>query len=159
MTISWIGGMPFFSGDAFDVENLVEPAKGYFVQVNVGQVPVVIVGSHNPDVTVWPIARPVGSQGLKGFSLPYHTTWVTSQDVLQNAWDNQTGTNDLNLSLAYFELDPGAGADFNSFVGQTVVGIGSPDPLWTGDPFNLIPGDGYLFQLNQGGANLQMPHY
>jgi hypothetical protein len=162
-TIAWnaFQGKAVISGTAFDIDNAAAPGKGYLVQIPSGtQFPVVIVGSHNPDVTDFVMTFETGALNKHPFSLPYHTTFTDSQELLDAipAPDFENG-----ISLLRFINDPADG-QFNQWVGQTVVWnqfLG--EKQFSGTPFPLVPGDGYLFILNAEPANvtaaIPLPHY
>lgn len=149
------------SGTAFDIDNAADPGKGYLVQIPSGTLfPIVIVGSHNPDVVDFVMTFETGALNKHPFSLPYHTTFSDSQQLLDGIPppDFENG-----ISLLRFINDPADG-QFNQWVGQTVrQDPFGPGKLWVGTSFPLVPGDGYLFVLNGEPPNttaaVPLPHY
>lgn len=162
-TIAWntFLNKPQVSGTPFDIDNAGDPGKGYLVQIPSGtSFPVVIVGSHNPSVTEFVMTFENGALNKHPFSLPYHTTFTDSQQLLDAipAPDFENG-----ISLLRFINDPADG-QFNQWVGQTVVwNTFLQEKQFSGTPFPLVPGDGYLFILNAEPANttasVPLPHY
>jgi hypothetical protein len=151
------------SGTAFDIDNAAEPGMGFLVQIPSGtSFPIVIVGSHNPVASQsgFTMTYETGALNKHPFSLPYHTTFADSFELLDNipAPDFENG-----ISLLRFINDPADG-QFNQWVGQTVTW--NPflmEKQISGTPFQLVPGDGYLFVLNAEPPNtaavIPLPHY
>jgi hypothetical protein len=149
------------SGTAFDITNAADPGKGYLVQIPSGtSFPVVIVGSHNPSVTEFIMTFENGALNKHPFSLPYHTTFTDSQQLLDTIPDPDFRS---GVSLLRFINDPADG-QFNQWVGQTVAWNDfTQQKVFSGNPFPMVPGDGYLFVLNGEPPNttavVPLPHY
>lgn len=149
------------SGTAFDIDNAADPGKGFLVQIPSGtQFPVVIVGSHNPDETDFVMTFMTGALNKHPFSLPYHTTYSDSEQLLDGIPDPDFKK---GISLLRFINDPADG-QFNQWVGQTVAWNDfTMEKVFSGTPFPLVPGDGYLFVLNAEPENVAaavpLPHY
>jgi hypothetical protein len=151
------------SGTPFDIENATDPARGYLVQVPAGTTfPVVIHGSHDPDVTEFVMTHVPGGLNKHVLSLPYHTTYQDSIELLDSipAPDYWNG-----VSILRFVNDP-SHPQFNQWVGQTIA--------WneflamkqvSGAPFPLVPGEGYMLTLFSepptpgGTVVVPLPHY
>jgi hypothetical protein len=151
------------SGTAFDITNAADPGKGYLVQIPSGtSFPVVIVGSHNPSVTEHVMVFETGALNKHPFSLPYHTTFTDSEQLLDTIPDPDFKK---GVSLLRFINDPADG-QFNQWVGQTVAfNEFTQEKVISGTAFPLVPGDGYLFVLNAepetpgGTVSTPLPHY
>lgn len=152
-------GNVVISGTAYDITNTADPGRGYLVQVLSGQFPVIIVGSENPDVTVYDMAYVAGALNYFPFSHLYHSTYVTSADLLNAIPDPDW---EKGVSILYFQNNS-TDAQFNRWVGQTVTKNPLGNKVVSGTPFNLVPGDGYLFQLpsapTDGTVTIPLPHY
>jgi len=169
---------PVMTGVPFPVMDTAgaEPRQGFVAQITAadangdgipdpGAFPVIIVGSENPDVVSFRVDK-VASQSFYPFSMLYHTTWTTSREVLQAAWDNQDPADtNCSLSLTFMDYDNNCPASptCNQWVFQSVTGnafdpCGQP-PDFTGTEFNLVPGNGYMFQVVTSWSDIPLPHY
>lgn len=157
---------PAITGVPFQVLDTAgaDPTQGFLAQIiDSGAFPVIIVGSENPDVVQVRVDRVTGSQSFFPFSMLYHTTWTTSADVLQAAWDGQDDLAECPLIFTIMDFDNNCPASptCNQFVFQSIA----EDPFTnclastTGTPFNLVPGNGYMFQLSASGSDIALPHY
>lgn len=147
------------SGTAYDITNTTDPGTGFLVQVLTGAFPVIIVGSENPDVTVYDMPYTAGALNYFPFSHLYHSTYVTSADLLNAIPDPDWEKGVAILRFINDSADPA----FNRWAGQTVTKNPLGNKVLSGTPFNLVPGDGYLFQLpgapTDGTVTIPLPHY
>lgn len=172
-----VGNVP---DPGFPIDEVSTPGwRGYQIQLagdatNPPSHPIVIVGSHNPAVTEATMPNVANFFNFYMVSIPYHTTWTLSDDVLCAAWaattggDCHTAPNDPNLSITIvsFDNEPGGaiGLD-NQFYGRQIIWAGA-DTMIVGnvpDPgFPITPGEGYEFQLvGTAGTDVMLPfpHY
>jgi hypothetical protein len=142
-----IAGTPFgvsLSGEPFDILNAGDPGRGYLVQVPSGtSFPIFIVGSHDPLVTEFVMTYEAGALNKHPYSLPYHTVHADSQELLDSIPDPDYRN---GVSLLRFINDP-ADSQFNRWVGQTVLWSPFGGKQFSGTPFPLEPGHGYLLEL------------
>jgi hypothetical protein len=169
-----IGGGLIFSGQDFPIGDPTDPGRadeiirGYQVEIPFGLYPVIIVGSHNPDVVTWDIGGfdpATGSLNINHFSLPYHTTFTTAEELLEATWD---ATNeDEQIIISDFDPDTGTNAAqlrMNKSILPAPVGGGFIfSPPAGQNNFALVPGNGYEITIAAAGADMvvQMPlsHY
>lgn len=81
-------------GSAGSTTTLLDAGRGYRIrQPNVAGAPtsVIIVGSHNPALTIHLEDSGTGSIGDNWFSVPYHTTAVTVADLCASSGLSSTG--------------------------------------------------------------------
>jgi hypothetical protein len=169
-----LSGNPIFTSDGFTIQDPTDPngtgetQQGYMAQAVSGQFPTITVGSHNPGLTEWVLTEFDPSRNLNIYSLPYHTTWTTSRELLTDVWD-ATETSKEIITLFGFDPDPATnpGQVFTTQTARADLGgnlIFAPDSgLDCGDGFCLTPGNGYMVQVVSGGddgtVTVPQPHY
>ena len=118
----------------------LEAGKSVFIKMNAG-VDYIVVGSHDPSLSISLDAAGAGSNsGTNFFSVPYHTTAATANDMIQ----------DIGLAnVANMQDFVEATDSFNIYTGRK----GSP----SGD-FPLVPGAGYFIKMNAT-VNYVPAHY
>jgi len=162
-----ITGNPVMSGVRFDVVNDPAtdpdgPGQGFLVTIPNGSFPVIIVGSENPDVPTYVMPFVAGGLNKHPYSHLYHSTYVTSQDLLTDL-ATATGSWEGGVSILDF-INDSADPAFNTWKGQTIAKNPiTGNPTYSGTPFNLVPGNGYVFVLNgappAGSTTISLPHY
>jgi hypothetical protein len=116
----------------------------------------VIVGSHDPSWAGKMIER---TCPLAVLSLPYHTMYRTAAEVLCGLegidWvdDNMDGKPDT-CDQGLYDPVSGVGATVQTLVngvgGQGYQAFNPGTLLFVGTNFDLTPGDGYVFNMNDG---------
>lgn len=163
-----------FVGTDYDIGHDTSPGRadekprGYVAIVAAGDFPTITVGSHDPDFGngSWTVTEFSGSRNLHFFSLPYHTTFTTAQELLTAMWDATNG--DEEITLQTFDPDPTTN-DLQLFTDCTVrcaFPCGSPPApefICPDGDFSLLPGQGYNLIVASGGAdgmvNIPLSHY
>ena len=127
---------------------------------------VVIVGSHDPEYAGYDINFQADMKNLYPVSVPYHTTWVTVEDLLIDTFVNGPDTSDVAEATAFSfaNYDYETQASINEFFTVSIRAhpVGPPDfdaYLITGDTdpganptFNVTPGDGYVLNITNDAA-------
>ena len=168
-------GEPTLIGENFTIQDPSDPnsdaamvPQGYMAQAVSGEFPTITVGSHNPDVTTWVLQEFAGSRNLNIYSLPYHTTFTQSDELLTAIWDDTEAAKEV---LTIFTFDPSPATNPTmTFTTQTIrpdlSGNATYIPasgLSCGTGFCLTPGNGYMIQVVGGGTDgnvtVPQPHY
>jgi hypothetical protein len=147
------------TGAPFDVDD--DPPEGHLAQVVEGEFQVEIVGSENPFVLDWHLVTEPGKANYYPFSLPYHTIWQTSDDLLDAAWEGRDDSQCFTLVVARFDNAT------NEHIERKVEDDDCPDclagatcqPVFSGTAFPLDPPEGYRLQIEKGSTWLPIPHY
>lgn len=171
-----LGGI-IFEGEDFNISEdptLQDPSlpasrtdeviRGYEVLAAAGNAPSVIVGSHNPDISLWTVPfYPLPSQNFQAFSLPYHTTYTTADELLTAAFnDADTPPDTEEFTLITFDPDPTTNPDQVATVRKIKKDF-LGNIIFEGTNFDLVPGNGYGL-LNaaagpDGVIEIPLPHY
>jgi hypothetical protein len=168
-----IGGFPIISGTDFSIGDPSAPGRpdevirGYQLEVSGGTWPFVIVGSHDPSITEWVIpwyAPATGSLNINQFSMPYHTTFTTAEELLVAMWN--AAAEDEQILISDFDPSPVTNPEqlrINKSISPSPIGgyVFSPRPGVNNFP--LIPGNGYEITVINGGTDdvvvMPLSHY
>jgi len=151
-------GSVVMNGSPYSVA--AEPQEGFLAQVLYRSFPAVVLGSHDDGVTAARIGPDPNRARFLPFSIPPHTTWRTSQDLLLAAWNgrlDQTPGAGYILSFLTPSNDPARGFLYGQTVAESRVRPGTPS--FSGQPVPLRPGIGCLLVPEWGSTDLPLPHY
>ena len=100
------------------------------------------------------------SENVHPLRLPYTTTWRSSRDLLEDAWEARSRGSCLDFTVATFDLEEQRYREHRVHHPEPC----DPEdprggPAYEGEPFPLTPPKGYLLTIRRGSTRLPLPAY